>query len=148
MRGRSGLLAWALCVGQRTASAAEPVFVKQAGGAEVRDSRSGLVWQRCSVGQTWHEPRCTGPARTVNHTEALAVAASQAGWRLPSVDELKTLIDLALTQPAIDVQAFPDTPAFGYWSATPVQDEPDYVWMVHFGEGEAHDNVCAPITTT
>jgi hypothetical protein len=135
-------LAGLMCAGLSSLAAAQSLapFVPSADGSELRDTRNGLVWQRCSVGQTWRDAQCTGSARTVNHAQALALAAGQAGWRLPSVDELKTLVDTTRTQPAINLLAFPGTPSFGYWTATAVPDEPDYAWVVHFGEGEAQDD--------
>ena len=36
-------------------------------GAEVIDSRTGLIWARCSVGQSWDGSACTGNANRYTH---------------------------------------------------------------------------------
>ena len=44
--------AWAACDPQRNPI---PASRYATSGAEVTDKETGLVWQRCSVGQTWQE---------------------------------------------------------------------------------------------
>ncbi|MCX8521150.1 MAG: DUF1566 domain-containing protein, partial [Rhodoferax sp.] len=65
-------------------------------GAEVTDRRTGLVWARCSLGQSWNGSTCTGTASTHTHEQALAQAQTAnvggaSGWRLPNVKELASL---------------------------------------------------------
>jgi hypothetical protein len=45
------------------------------------------------------------------------------GWRLPSAKELLTLVDPSRYDPAIDLNAFPDTKSVAYWSAS-IQPDP------------------------
>ena len=57
-------------------------------GGEVLDQLTHLTWQRCSVGQHWRqELGCVGVIRQMAWTEAMTQAV--AGWRLPTLDELK-----------------------------------------------------------
>ena len=51
-------------------------------GAEVKDKTGGLIWQRCSVGQTRDGTICKGQATQMTHEEALKYAEKQSPWRL------------------------------------------------------------------
>jgi hypothetical protein len=83
-------------------------------GATVADRRSSLVWQRCSVGQRWQAAvGCVGLAQKLWFHEARQL--EDATWRLPLLDELRTLFDARL-EALIDDTAFPDAPATWYWA--------------------------------
>ena len=110
-------------------------FVYQAGGAEVRDSRTGLVWARCSVGQTWVGTDCAGTVSFLTHEAALAYANTQTGWRLPSRRELSSLADKGCVSPAIDRTAFPSTATSVYWSTSPFVGNANGAWGVYFNSG-------------
>jgi hypothetical protein len=103
-------------------------------GAEVTDQSTGLVWARCSAGQAWDDTTCTGTASRQNHQSSLQLAQATTGWRLPTVKELASLVDRGCNGPAIDTVAFPNTPNYTYWSATP---EVRYAqaWSVDFAAG-------------
>ncbi|MBQ0934444.1 Lcl C-terminal domain-containing protein [Ideonella paludis] len=109
--------------------------------SEVIDLRTGLVWQRCSAGQSWNGSTCAGTASTYSQAEALSLAKqanpsdSPAGWRLPNVKELASLADLGCTAPAIDTAVFPGTPAAAAWSATPNATRSNIAWKVDFSQG-------------
>jgi len=106
-------------------------------GAEVTDSKTGLIWQRCSAGQSWDGSTCNGTAATYTHEAALSYAKSraQAGWRLPNVKELFSITDKTRSNPAIDVTAFPATHPSWYWSASPYAGDAAYAWFVYFSDG-------------
>lgn len=110
-------------------------------GAEVTDTRTGLVWARCSVGQSWSGSACTGTASTFTHEGALAHAQSTSGWRLPNVKELAGLADKGCGAPAIDQVAFPDTPSSLYWSSSPSIGNSNNVWNVGFYDGTVYNYV-------
>ena len=68
----------------------------------VKDSRTGLEWMRCSVGQDWSEKSktCTGSVRTYTWQGALDIAnklnsvggyAGRTNWRVPTIRELQSL---------------------------------------------------------
>ena len=68
------------------------------GTQQVKHSRSGLVWLRCAVGQTWDGTECTGDAQQLTWQQALQLAHgytadSTQGWRLPNLKELSTLTE-------------------------------------------------------
>lgn len=61
------------------------------------DSRTGLMWSRFSIGQRWVNGVCIGEAANIDWNSAGDVGKSfrLAGfndWRLPTIDELKTLM--------------------------------------------------------
>ena len=102
-------------------------------GAEVTDKRTGLVWARCRVGESWNGTTCTGVATTMSHETALQHAATQSGWRLPSVKELFSLADRGCSNPSIDLTAFPSFYHFQfYWSSSPKTGDTEYALGVNF----------------
>ena len=133
------LKAWLLSAGLLAATASMAAFDTTAGD-EVTDTKTGLVWRRCSEGQTWSGTSCTGAALTFTHEQALQRATAQASstgkaWRLPNVKELSSISNKALQSPAIDSVAFPATPDNYYWTSSPYVDYPDSAWVVEFFSG-------------
>jgi hypothetical protein len=123
----------------------------------VEDSRTKLQWQRCSLGQTWTGAACTGVA--THHTWIEAQRLAPAGWRLPSKDELASLVycssgepaywkpkeggcEGAYGRPTIWSAAFPNTPHSdrGFWSSSPHAYNSRYAWYVNFGSGYVSNN--------
>jgi hypothetical protein len=107
-------------------------------GAEVADPQSGLVWQRCSVGQTWvDELGCTGCIKTFSFDDAQRLG--DGSWRLPTNFELAKIIDHGRAYqeltPTIDVAAFPDTDPAKLWYWTSTSDGPFVAWYVSFVDG-------------
>lgn len=101
------------------------------GGDTITDATSGLVWQRCSKGQS--DTACsTGTAsnaETQASADAYCAGLGLAGrvWRLPSIHELLLLPDYNYTEPAADdndaSNFYPEQPGGGvsaaYWTTTP-----------------------------
>lgn len=64
-------------------------------GDVVEDLYTSLVWARCSVGQEWDESaqNCEGQPLRMSHQVASNTALKLGdGWRLPSKDELVSLV--------------------------------------------------------
>lgn len=97
-------------------------------GAEVKDKKTNLIWQRCNVGQTWDgsSKTCKGSAKIVNWKNALA-EASRVGkdYRLPNVKELQSIIEYKCAYPALNQEIFKghneENPT--YFSSTPELNE-------------------------
>jgi hypothetical protein len=116
----------------------------------VEDTRTKLQWQRCSLGQTWTGAICAGEA--TRHEWDEAMRGAPAGWRLPTKEELASLIYCSSGQPAywnptfkscegayekptIWSAAFPNTPAGWFWSSSPYAGHANRVWLVYFYGG-------------
>lgn len=102
------------------------------GDGTVRDNATGLVWQQGS------SPTGHTPSSAVAYCDGLAL--SGGGWRLPSILELRSIVDESRTGPAIDTAFFPGTYADYYWSSTPVVGSPGLAWSVQFEYGGATVN--------
>jgi len=109
------------------------------GDGTVTDTRNGLMWMRCAMGQIWNGNTCQEEAEIYRWDEAMALRHIFAGhedWRLPDIDELETLRDTSQGD-------FVDNPAFLYvdqqvldlefWSSSP--DDPDHVWVFYSDHG-------------
>ena len=79
----------------------------------ITDVRNNITWLRCSVGQTWDNEAktCTGELVKLNHDEieiALQQASEQLGgeWRLPTLDELESLVCEECEPPKIKKNLF------------------------------------------
>lgn len=126
------LLVGAFCASTAQAQAR---FSYSTNGSEVTDSKTSMIWQRCSAGQSWSGSTCTGTATVYTHESALSYAQTQTGWRLPNVKELSSLVDRTVVNPSIDSVAFPATPANYYWSASPYVGGAGRARVVYFRDG-------------
>lgn len=115
-------------------------------GAEATDTRTGLRWQRCSLGSVWQgQDGCVGPAAVLGLDEALQLAAAQVGgWRLPTGPELQSLVDRDCGSPVVDATVFPDIRPTEeglakYWSTSPVGMLELY-WNIDFADGTPDGN--------
>lgn len=96
----------------------------------VRDVGTGLTWQRAV------------PDKKFPFGEAQAYCAQltlggKRGWRMPSLQELLTLIDEhAATGPLVDRTAFPNTPSEQFWTSSIFASSPVTSWYVFFNRGD------------
>ncbi|NOU14155.1 MAG: DUF1566 domain-containing protein, partial [Methylococcaceae bacterium] len=65
------------------------------------------------------------------NTEGLC---GQNDWRMPTDEELLSLVDHTKTNPVIDVTYFPFTQKSMYWSSSTAENS-NYAWYVTFGKG-------------
>jgi len=121
-----------------TLSAGE--FVQNNDGT-VTHTPTGLIWQACSVGQTWkgETGTCADEAENYSYEDAMTLTSEFAGqkdWRIPNIAELHSLIDLKKSQPAVNKSLFPQTPQEGFLSSSKYTSSPSYQWMVDFSYGK------------
>jgi len=107
---------------------------------------TGLIWMRCSLGQTWDGKTCTGEAAVFSWGGALQAAsrlsfAGHTDWRLPSKNELTSIVEEACTAPAINEKVFPATPPLFFWSSSPYAGLAHGAWSVDFGFGPVNASV-------
>lgn len=110
----------------------KPLFAVStvSGDTVMTDKRTGLVWQQSFKGnQSWKA--------ALAYCETLDYAG-YTDWRLPDINELKTVIDYEQYNPAIDASAFPGTPGDLFWSSTTDTRYTDDAWVVDFHEGEVY----------
>lgn len=126
------------CNDSITKTAPDSRYEVLAGGSEVKDSQTGLIWQRCSLGQTWDSSSstCTGTATTHNWQQALSQAQALGnGYSLPNIKELQSLVEEACYNPTINESIFPNSQSGGYWSASPHASYSNHAWGVDFYNG-------------
>jgi len=116
---------------------------KDNGDGSVRDKETGLLWQKCSMGQTTNVT-CSGTATTATWSAAMAYCENltlggRSDWRLPSVNELKSLVDYSAYNPAINTSYFPATVASSYWSSSTSVGNTTNAWYVGFYSGTDSD---------
>ncbi len=106
----------------------------------VLDTRTGLRWRRCTLGQQWDGARCIGSGAVLTLSEAerqlMTLTSENGTWTLPDILELQSLIHAPCDTAAIDSIAFPGTAAAPYWSRTPFASDPERRWAVNFVYGE------------
>ena len=59
-------------------------------------------------------------------------------WRVPTIEELKTLVVNVGKNPVIDTAVFPLTLAAPYWSASSYQRYPEHAQTIDFGSGRSN----------
>ena len=82
----------------------------------------------------WSHTLLDGKAVTLSEAEE-AVAKLGEGWRLPTRQELESLLDLSRIDPAIDTSKYPDTKSCAYWTGTPCAWNSAARWVVYFNDG-------------
>jgi hypothetical protein len=112
-------------------------------GGEAFDIKTGLTWQRCSVGMSWNgRDGCAGKIvfASLDNAKQLAKAAGEE-WRVPSGPELESIIDRSCGSPVVDKAVFPDIrpDADGmaaYWTTNPV-GAANLIYFFDFMSGDA-----------
>jgi hypothetical protein len=136
---------------ERPDSRYEVVQNAEPANSEVRDIRTGLVWQRCVLGMVWNDSAqicqldgALTSAQIATWTQALDLAraavpskvAGATAWRLPSHAELYSLADRSCYRPALNTTWFPNDPASWFWSGSPNRASVDSAWIVNTYNGE------------
>lgn len=103
------------------------------GNGDVRDNQTGLVWQRCALGQRWTGVSCSGRASVYMARSVTSLLSSQ-GYRVPTIQELQTLVEPNCT-PSINQWAFPNTQQGEYWSETPDAKRSNVFLTIDFASG-------------
>ena len=104
-----------------------PTFTNDA----VLDKETDLVWEKSAqtTSARWSVARRTCIEKNVG---------GQKGWRLPSLEELASLVDPSVAPPRLALppgHPFLAVQSAVYWSATRVDEDPRGSWGVHFGLG-------------
>jgi hypothetical protein len=126
-----------------------PRFTDNANGT-VTDNLTGLIWltnANAGGAKTWDAAR-TYCASLAHGTAGLSDDSTAGQWRLPSVRELRSLISLQYSVPALPNAAGTDKWTAGnpfssvqsndYWSSTSSAGNTGNAWIVNFGDGDVY----------
>jgi hypothetical protein len=95
----------------------------------VYDTKTKLTWQQTVTPTTYAFSDAT------NYCASLGASLSGAGWRIPTIKELQTIVDYSQTSgPWIDRTAFPSTPVHYFWSSTAESGTTTH-WVLDFSVG-------------
>jgi hypothetical protein len=99
-------------------------------GEIVTDSKTKLMWQdnaeASTVTRNWQG--------AIEYCEALKFGGHD-DWRLPNINELKSITDRTRNNPAINPAFVNVTTNNYYWSSTSVSGDTDSAWVVLFYYG-------------
>ena len=109
------------------------------GGEAVQDKQTGLIWVRnaniIKKAVPWWE--------AVNFFQDLEIG-NRKGWRLPTKEELITLLDTSQSDPALpEGHPFKNVKMSQtrYWTNTAYEGNRDSVWVVGMSVGKVQDNL-------
>jgi hypothetical protein len=129
----------------------------------ITDYSTHLMWKKYSEGQ---RTIACGKGMVRQYTWDNAVRrfrqVSFAGyndWRLPTIDELRSLVhcdrkeplietnktpsimEKQCMKPAIDNKIFPNTSPTRYWTSSTFYNKDEYAWSLHFDSGNDEENL-------
>ena len=130
----------------------------------VKDNVTGLMWEVKTDdgglhdkdwGYSWYEPdntknggfagypnngSCGGTSQCDTYGFVQAVNATGwcgvQDWRMPSKEELRSIVSYDRSYPVIDTAYFPNTPLWYFWSASPYVNYGYLAWFVGFSYGD------------
>lgn len=142
LNGLSGNYYYGAVVGSSKKASSEQVFLVRYSLGDnndtVIDYETGLTWQQRDDGwiRNW--------ADASQYCSDLVLGGKE-DWRLPSIDELETIIDYSQYAPSIDplFDLGHYTYEYFYWSSSTYPNYPDEAWVVLFYYGQVY--ACAKI---
>ena len=117
----------------------------------VSDHQTGLMWMKCSYGQTYDGADidndnliCDDSPAFGTWQQAFAWAADSNAnstygyndWRLPNIKELGSIVDFGSAKPAINQSVFPNTVSGPYWTSTPSKANVHQTIYIGFQAGD------------
>lgn len=133
-------------------------FIPQNDGTVI-DTKTGLQWQQCSVGQTWENNSCKGELKQFSWDEISNVKSDLAGysdWRLATIVEMETLVYCSsgedegrndylnwckgkFEKPTINKEVFPNMQSpYVYWTYNR-DNKDDYKYVLSFFDGHVYE---------
>ena len=111
-------------------------------GDEVLDTTTRLTWKRCAQGMTWTGKTCKGTLKEMPWTDVVRTLPLKGkGWRVPSKDELATLLSgekkkrSGCWSPALNTNVFPGRQDNYFWSSSAYDGDDTIAWLVIFDDG-------------
>ena len=104
------------------------------GDGTITDTSTGLMWQKGTGAgnMTWQA--------ALAYCEDLELPAGGfTDWRLPTINELRSLVDFSRYDPSINTTFFPNTVTDNpYWSSTSYAGSAINAWSIYFKYGADH----------
>ena len=94
----------------------------------VLDNNTGLMWQQTIAPSTYIWDKAVLYCNNLPY-------ASYTDWRVPTPNELLTIVENSKYDQAIDTTYFPNTPGSYFWSSSTYASNTSYAWGVLFGYG-------------
>ena len=113
----------------------QKVFPVEHAHVAVLDTARGLMWAAQDA-----LPEAATLAEAEAAVESMALLG-HTDWRLPTTQELQSLVDFSRHEPAIDTALFPTCKSDWYWTATSVAWRSGARWIVYFGLGYSYATV-------
>jgi hypothetical protein len=119
---------------------------KDNGNGTITDQKAKRVWLRCSLGMSWGDSGCEGKTFTYDWNSANETidglnakkVGGHSNWRLPTQEELESIVERQCFKPAIDLKVFPYTPESGFWTKTDAPGISPRAIVVHFIHGQSY----------
>ena len=107
--------------------------------AMVTDKATGLTWEVKTDDGSIHDKDNVYSWQNAHDLFVSQVNTSKFGghadWRLPSIKELGSIVDLETYKPGIGTAFFPNTASSYFWSGTANAHFPDGAWNLDFEDG-------------
>lgn len=110
----------------------DKIYTISKSGNTVKDKTTGLEWQR-------NVPREMYLWEAAREYAKKLELDGHTGWRLPTIQELLTIVDYNRISPCINGDVFP-TPSVLYWTVSRAAGFDKYVWCVDFNNGFVYFN--------
>lgn len=148
------------CINSNSAIATKTNHLQDSSNGTVIDSKTDLIWKKCSEGQVWNSNlnSCDGAAKVFNWQQALQqvqvvnlsdgennLGVGYTDWRLPNIKELYSIVEPQCYYPSINLAVFPSTPTEGdnsvfslslFWTSTQRSNNNGRTALVvNFGDG-------------
>ncbi|MFM8551117.1 MAG: DUF1566 domain-containing protein [Nitrospiraceae bacterium] len=125
-----GIATFVVLLSVHQASSAAERFALALDGVGVKDAQTGLIWEQAPdlEHDVW--------SRSVERCTTKRVGGKN-GWRAPTIQEVKALIDPAQKDPALPPgHPFSNIKSAIFWTATPHPTDDIVAWQVSFFSGE------------
>lgn len=108
------------------------------GNGTVTDNLTGLIWLKnanCFGPQNW-DAALTSAKGLATAACGLTDGSTSGQWRLPSIVELESLVDLSRSNPALPAgHPFSAVQSNYYWSSSTFDQGPSLAWFVYMPNG-------------
>lgn len=127
------------CKDSKVATTPTSDFIINDNGTAVH-KKTGLMWKRCIEGTKGSS--CSGEPKKLfwEDMEKQYKSVSFAGlrgWRVPSVDEMKSIIEKKCKGPALNLDVFPDASTFPNWTSSEIEGSGGKAWQMYVTSGVA-----------